>query len=63
MTQGRVAISDIPEWNNVDRHFNLVDFYWNIVEVLEMDSNADILKFFDEYATCSRCFHLNITDN
>lgn len=58
--QGRVAISDIPEWNNVDRHFNLVEFYWNIVEVLEMDSNAHILKFFDEQLFGTR-IHQNDT--
>lgn len=44
----------MDSWSIVDRAFNLVDFYWEIVAILEGEDGVPVLEYFDEYV--NRCW-------
>ncbi|TFY75214.1 hypothetical protein EWM64_g8797, partial [Hericium alpestre] len=45
--QAWFAISDVQKWHTIDRDFNYVMFFWNLVDLLGSEEGKKILKFYD----------------
>ncbi|TFK47769.1 hypothetical protein OE88DRAFT_1738301 [Heliocybe sulcata] len=45
--QVRFALSDVQEWNQMDRDFDYQVFYWNLVSLFDDGELADVLRFYN----------------
>ncbi|KAI0069595.1 hypothetical protein K474DRAFT_1714092 [Panus rudis PR-1116 ss-1] len=48
MVQARYALSSQPEWSTQDNSFDVVEFYWELVNILRLPRSKSILEFYNE---------------